>query len=565
MVTVTDDCGVRTDISGMKPRTYVGPPYAPGDSIPAGLKMILALIDGKHWPLQVAGDTGAGVGADDWGGVNITECDTVTPIDDGPIPDGPFPATPPVYPGVGITAYGCQLNCTYVISGSLGSSVIVGKIDGQWHILRVLGSSSTTPLFGPSNECRCCGNSLKDVKLRAKIVSVTPDGCGSYRACDEFLLDPVSTALGNNPMGLTLSCQSTEGSLLEDIEDWEAFAFGNQATIISITCCNPYETCTCELMIGSGVETCVCCGGSGSGSGSGSGADCRFEAVIEFTHEGCAYRVLIWAPPIIDPNDDPCTEFADEVIDEVIAEANGLPTLEAGTRVIIAKIPGGLAGRAALGGTDPVEWFIIRACIDSDCAFPCDVPPPQGPPCCGLLCSEMPNGLSATVEILETDCPCDTPASFAVSLIKEGIANRCEDAANTRWFAHDLTDVSPPEIGTCSSTLPDPPFYPTRIAIVNMLLTCGSSAADSTCGDGGSGSGSGSGSGALGPLMSLVVYYRDGANGDGAIATALATQNRRVSCCDPLYLEYEITIPICYVAGAGSVIANTRIRITISE
>jgi hypothetical protein len=562
----SDECGITTDRPGVPPVSFVGPPYLPGEIVPDGLHILLALIDGAQWPLQVAGDTGVGVNADAWGGIEITECDTITALDDGPIPNGVFPADPPIYPGVGITAYGCQMNCTYVISGSLGSSVIVGKIDNQWHILRVLGSASTTPMFGPSNECRCCGNSLKDVKLRARVYRVTPDNCGPYRACDEFRLDPLSTALGYNPMEISLTCQSSEGSLFEDVNDWTAYAFGNEVTVVSVTCCAPYDECedVCERLEYSGVEVCYCCGSDSSSASSSVSAsvsasvsdECRFEAVIEFTHDGCEYRILIWAPIIDD--DDPCTLFTDEYIEDVIAEANGLPQLVAGDRVIIARIPSGITGRQALNGADPVEWFIIRACTAKDCAFPCEGTPPQGPPCCGVLCSEMPNGLTATIEVISSAC---CSGSLSVAMTKEGIETQCDGASDTAWFVHDLTDPNPPEIVICTGVAPGFPPYPTKIAINNLELICGS--AENECAD--SMSTSASDDDIAGPLFSLWVSYYNQYVTPGAQSRTLATQDRTVSCCSPLYLEYEITIPVCFIAGAGVISATTTLRITITE
>jgi hypothetical protein len=549
-----DECDTRSDI-GTANSVHVGAPYMPGDAIPAGLKLLLALIDGSQWPLHVEGDTGVGVNADAWGGIKITECEYITKIDDGPVTDGQFPADPPIYPGVGITAYGCQLNCSYIISGSLGSSVIVGKIDGQWHILRVLGSASTIPLFGPSNDCRCCGNALKDVKLRAKVVYVSSQA-GDYRACDIFLLDPVSTSRGYNPLEITVSCNSTVDSVLENIADWEVRVLGDPVEITSLSCCAEFPT-DCTRVVYDPSERCECVGtGSGTGTGTGTAVVCRFELNIRFTHLGIEYYVLIYQD-VEDVDDDPCTEFADEYIEDVIAEAAGLPNLDPGDRVIMARIPGGLAGRTALDGVDPIEWFIIRACNSMDCAYPCDTPPPQGPPCCGVLCSEMPNGLTATVEILASDC---CAGSLAIPLTKEGVDTQCDGAADTTWFAHDLLDPTPPEIVICTGTSG---IYPTKVAINNLELICGS--AENECAGTGTGTGTGTAGDVLGPIFSLWVSYYGAYAVPATVSTTLATQNRTVSCCSPLYLEYEITIPVCFVAGAGVVNASTTLRITITE
>jgi hypothetical protein len=310
----------------------------------------------------------------------------------------------------------------------------------------------------------------------------------------------------------------------------------------------------------------LCCGSDSSSASESDSAsssvsasvsdECRFEAVIEFTHEGCAYRVLIWRPIIDD--DDPCTLFSDEYIEDVIAEANGLPQLIAGDRVIIAKIPATITGRQALDGVDPVEWFIIRACTSEDCAFPCDVPPPQGPPCCGVLCSEMANGLTATIEVVSSAC---CSGSLSVAMTKEGIETQCDGASDTAWFVHDLTDTTPPEIIICTGVAPGFPPYPTKIAITNLELICGS--AENLCAD--SMSTSASDDDVDGPLFSLWVSHYNSYIAVGDQSRVLATQDRSVSCCSPLYAEFEITIPVCFIAGAGVIVSSTTLRITITE
>jgi len=550
-----NDCEIQSDIGEPK-GTHVGAPYGLSDDVPPGLKLLLALIDNSHWPLHVEGDTGVGKESRVDEGATIP-CENITALDPGPIPDGVFPEGPNYsYPGVGITAYGCQMGCNYIIVGNLGASVIVGKIDGQWHILRVIASGSTTPLFGPSNECRCCGNALKDVKLRAKIFRVTPDGCGPYRACDEFRIDPLSTQLGHNPMQLSLKCESTPESILENLNDWSATAFGSSAVVKSIKCCNQYAETNCYRTVDEGFELCICEEIDPDGSGSGSGDYlCRFEMVIEFTHEGCEYTVLIYHD-IADIDDDPCVEFADEFIEDVVMEAPGLPYLEPGDRVIMAKIPGGLAGRTALNGIDPIEWFLIRACNVQDCANQCDEPsPPEISPCCGKPCDELPTTLSATIEVLSSDCPCPSGTSFGATLTRRGNPELdCSGAANIRWSVSPTSDSEPPEIVGCINNPGGVP--PTKIRLANLELKCADNTADA-CGDGASGS-------ALGPNMILEVFHFNSYAATTVGGSGLATQDRVVSCCSPFFVQYEITGNYCYGAGASTVTAPTTLRITIT-
>ena len=531
-----DDCGVTVERSGEPEVVLVGPPYRAaflGEPQPAiGLKMLLTMLDGTLWPLQNCGDHSVGTGAagNGWGLVDPRFA-TYAEIDAGPALGDAFPADPPTYPGVGITAYGCEIDCDYIITGDLGAEVIVGKIDGQWHILRVTGSASTIPLTGSHNECRCCGSSRKKRKMRAEILTVSAS-CSEYPVGTEFVLDPITSSDFYNPLRLSLSCRSTADSPLEDITDWTAYACGNEAEMVSLSCCAPVED-----------------------SGTSGADECRFEAVIRTTAvEGCSdcvYEILIYDEP-----GDPCVEFEDEEFGlPVVMEACGLPDLPVGTRVIMARIPRTAAGRDELSGEDPVEWFVVRACTEEVCADQCDPPPPQGPPCCGVLCSEMPNGLTATVEILASDC---CGGSLALGLTKEGAETECDSASDTKWFLYDLTSTTPPENIICSGTSSGSPAYPTKVAINNLELLCGS--AEDLCG-----SESGSGSPTEGPLFSLWVSYYETYSPTGAIGRVMATQNREVSCCSPLYLEFEITIPVCYIAGAGVIIASTTLKITITE
>lgn len=539
-----DDCAVRSDIAVTK-GVHVGAPYGVSEEVPAGLKLLLALIDGNHWPLHVEGDTGVGTGARVEEGATIpgASCNAqITALDAGPIPDEQFPDPFKYsYPGVGITAYGCQLNCNYIIVGNLGASVIVGKIDGQWHILRVIASASTTPLFGPSNDCRCCGDALKDVKLRARVQYVSAPG-GAYQVCDEFLLDPVSTELGYNPMQITLSCGSRPESVFEDLQDWEARAFGEVVEITELDCCGPYEN-----------E----CDESGSG-GSGSG-ECRFQAVIVFTHESIEYRILIYRD-LADP--DPCTEFEDVFIENVVAEAAGLPDLSPGDRVIMARIPGGLAGRTALDGTDPIEWFIIRACNSQDCANPCDAPPEFTSQCCGKLCSELPLSLSATIEVIDSECVCASGSTLSATLTRDAIdpGADCSVAANIIWVVTPTTVAEPPEIAGCIYD-PGGGIPPTKVRLANLELKCGDARVDA-CGDQ---FGASANSGAeLGPSVTLTVFGFSSYSATFVGNSTIATQDRAISCCSPFYLQYEVTGPYCYGAGASTVGATTTLRITIT-
>jgi len=535
-----DECGVNID-KGLPRALRVSAPYNVLDPPPAGLQMVLALLDGNYWPLQTAGDTGVGVNAELAEGGIGGECnETITARDPGPIPNGLFPDPPNYsYPNIGVTAYGCQLNCDYIIVGNLGANVIVGKIDGQWHILKVLSSATTTPMFGPDNDCRCCGNNLRGKKLRARIISVSPPG-GEYQTCVEFRIDPRSNELGYNPMGLTLSCGSRPESLLEDLQDWNARAFGEEAEVLEVQCCGEYE------------NECDDSGGSGSGN-----EPCRFQATIQFTHEGRVYQVLMY----VDPQDtDPCVRFEDEIAETVVAEAAGLPDLDPGDRVIMVKIPGGLAGREQLSGEDPVEWFIIRACNERDCANPCDEVPPIISQCCGKPCNELPNTLTATIEVIDSDCVCTSSAVLGATLVREGQENAdCSGAAEIIWVVAPTSNTTFDEIAGCINDPGGVP--PTKVRLANLQLKCGDARVDA-CGDQfGSSLNSGSD---LGPTMTLTVYGFGSYAATGVASTTIATQDRTISCCSPFFLQYEVTGPFCYGAGASTVGATTTLRITIT-
>lgn len=540
-----DQCEVRITPEIDPYVVQVGPPYNPtiiGEPLPPiGRKMLLAQIDGRRWPLHNCGDTSIGVNATPWGFMDELIND-YTLLNGDPVPE--YPLEPPSYPGVGVTAYGCELNCNYLITGPLGADVIIGKIDGQWHILRVTGSASTVPLTGPSNECRCCGSSRINRTMKAEIIAVVSGSECEYEVGTQFTLDPVTPDSETNPLGISISCQSTPESLLEDIDDWSAYACGVAAEVRSIDCCVPYAS-------GSGSGS----GASGSGSGSGS-ERCRFEAVIRTAIvEGCSscsYDILIW-----DEKRDPCVRFQDSNFGEpVLMEACGLSDLAPRTRVIMARIPGGIPGREALDGVDPIEWFVVRACTTDDCANPCDAPPPEGPLCCGEQCSELPDVLSVSLEMLSGDLNCVGSVGFTIEKWGGG-TSLCDGASDTRWSL-----ASPiPDHTLCPGVTTGPvegAEYPTWLDVEEAQLICGSGSAEDTCGSEGSGSGSGSGD-INGPPMSFTM------GGGLEVGTVSAVQNLVASCCNPFYLEYEITGQFGMVDGAGDTPAIVTLRVIITE
>lgn len=525
------DCGIELIDSAID-KLVVGPPYNQlrfgGPPASNGLKLLTALLDNQRVPLQVCGDHGVGDNAFASGFLDGDRF-RYTKIDNGPVPDSPVPATPPFYPGVGITAYGCILNCTYEITGDLGAEVIVGKIDGQWHILRVIGNANNGPIVFSNNDCRCCGYTSSVTKFKAKILEVSPDSCSGYQVDDEFDLNPVAEFCTNslsNPLRIRVSCHSTANSLFEDPADWSARVCDQVAEIVSVDCCAPIL-------------------GTGSGTGTGT-SECRLEIVIQTGSlpgcGNCSFKLLVWGV-----SGDPCVKFADTPIEEVTAEACGLTELKANDRVILVKIPGGVGNQVL--GEPPIEWFVVRACSSKSCDDPCDEETPVGPPCCGKLCSQMPNILNVTVEYISDSGPfpsinCTAPVSFQIAK-HGGLADQCDGAADTRWSL-----VAPIPDGTfCPGTTDQPPpdTYPTWLDIEAMVLRCDE--VFDICGTGT----------ADGPSFPLTM------SGGLEVGEVSATQNLAVSCCDPLYLEYMITGQFGMVAGAGEVNHTVTLKITITE
>jgi len=416
-------CGENEDVGGEiivgVEGAFTGVSINP-DVDPTGLMLLLSLIDGRYWPLHVCGDTGIGAQFNDirnlGGGVDTYE-EAIDPIDSP------------------IEAHGCVINCYYSITTDIQAQCIVGKIDGVWNILRVMGTSFPGGVTASHNSCRCCGLTPSNRKLYARILTVTPALCGEYRACDEFVLKGLDTACDpENPLRITAGCNSTVDSELANPEDWLITVCGVPVQrIVSLKCCVPFSECvefdTVILEEGAvDVESCVCITESGSSSDSASASDdlvlnscgsegrglCRLEIVIETGPiadcSDCEYTILIYSDPY---DSDPCVEMEDVIVDEVEAEACGLDNLTPCDRVIIAKVPYHIPG---LRGTEcgPVEWFIIRACTEDDCQDQCDPPPPPEGSCCGMTCDELPASLTATIEILDCACAC----SVAVSLPK---------------------------------------------------------------------------------------------------------------------------------------------------
>lgn len=514
-MTEPEACGVAITPDVIVDIVQVGPPYNPtllGEPLPPGdLKMLLVLLDQRRWPLHNCGDKGLGVNATPWGFAD-TDVNNYAAID-GPNPIPSYPLDPPTYPGVGITAYGCEIDCNYLITGPLGAEGIVGKIDGQWHILRVTGSANTAPLFGPSNECRCCGSSRKNRIMRATIIAVNGTGC-EYALHQEFVLDAITPNSTTNPMQISISCEPQPDSPLEEIDDWTAFACGIEAEITRLECCVPIDPEEPE-------------------------GECRFEAVIRTTEvEGCAtcgYDILIYDEP-----GDPCIRFEDEPFDApVVMEACGLLDLEPDTRVIMARIPGGLPGREALDGADPIEWFIVRACTPDECANPCDVDPPVGPLCCGKRCSEMPATVTVSITVLAGDFDCDPPAGVTLHRIAD-----CDPAIDTRW----TLPAAIPEQTLCPDVTPDPPNFPTWLDIKDMLLVCPVS--EELCGS-------------VDPPVDGPGFDLQLSGGlvDGLVS---ATIDLQASCCDPFYLEFTITGQFWMVAGAGVINHEVTLKLVVT-
>lgn len=478
-----------------------------------GRRLLMALLDSRHWPMHVCGDTNTG--AIDWDQAVDSPCghanEVITAIDDGPATDGTvggFTEENPNYPfpGVGITAHACQLGCSYQIVGDLGADVIVGKIDGQWNILKILCNATTQSVTEISNVCRCCGILSAGTKFEAIIKSIDPPGCGPYDVCQRFELDPASCV--GNPLNITVACSPEPESEFSDIDDWEVRVCGVVAENLALDCCANPNADVCDEP------------GSGSGSGSGSG-ECQFALSVQTgalaSCDGCDYEILIRT---IVPNDDPCAA-PDEDIEEVQAEACGLPDLDEGTRVILVKIPGGKtalfgsgSGCDAGSGSGLVEWFVIRACdLDADCENPCE--PPEVPSlCCDKQCEEHPAAVTATIETDGTVCSCHD----GLVLANTGRGSPCDLSADVRW-ALDVPEF-PGFIEKCENECPESGTGFAVFKFTDAVLICGSSA--NLC--------AGSGSGAA-PSFSLRVNAVDG------------VLNEDTACCDPLFLEFDFPSP----------------------
>jgi len=556
----------------------IGAPYREveeGLYAPDGLRMLMALIDGGPWPVNVCGDQGIGYKATHTGDFFG---DGTTVIDEGPFPGPPWPLDPTgayTYPGVGVTAFGCVLNCNYVIVGTLGADVIVGLIDGQYHILRVLHSASTTPLFGgPSNDCRCCGQLTAVVKRTATIIDYECEGnefggCTSlfYPLCTEFLLDPIEEVCNpgdQNPLGIRVRCVP-DGStkILERKEDWEVEVCNQVCEVISVTCAAPI--CDC-VVSGSGSGATADCIPTGSGSGSGSGSGGTTDSWIEIIARTpplpveCggrwSYTIRInIRNRITTPGVDACVEFDDvEYGEPVIMEACGIAGMEPGDRVIGAYLPGGRPGRDALGGADPVEYFAIRSCSARDCPFPCDgdTPTPYGPPCCGKYCSEHPDTLTMTIEVTSDGCPCADALVYTLGKdLNFPLVPSCGTEGGTvswtRYPANGVFDGFPKDVCAGAASDPPPGGYPTWIEFGDFQLICGTTFDEDD-----------------NPLPTFVLRIPQAGSYLGSDTYEVTCTPFPVSTCSPLYLEFDLTAPFCNALPAGVIDRDITMHITIS-
>jgi len=356
---------------------YTGKAFDP-EIDPTGLGLLLAKFDEGYWPIHVCGDTGVGA-----------------PFIDEDAKDGNVLTT---YENIGepVTAHGCLMGCDYRITVSLAAEVIVAKIDGQYHIIRVRHTSSTVPVFGSSSNCRCCGVVAQRTIFKYRILSVDPPNCGDYRACDEFTADPGEHCLptAGNPLSVVVGCLSDSESEFEDITDWTVTACGT-VTILSVECTAEVPNCAPAPSITEESEICDC------DTPTGVVEDVtRIEIYVTVTCDGCDYQLMIFTEV---ESAEPCA-LTDVPIAEVDIEACGLPNLNVGDRLIVAKV---VSPPHSPPFTCPkVKYYVVRACNINDCADPCDPPPPPVK-CCGLLCADLPT-LTATVEVANCWCACTT-------------------------------------------------------------------------------------------------------------------------------------------------------------
>lgn len=357
---------------------FTGKAFDP-ETDPTGLGMLLAKFDGGYWPIQVCGDSGVGapyLSEDAKNGNVLTTYQNF---------------------GAPVTAHGCLMKCDYKITVSLAAEVIVAKIDGRYNIIRVRHTSSTIPVFGSSSNCRCCGVVAQRTIFKYRILSVDPPNCGDYRACDEFTADPGENCLPTtgNPLSVVVGCLADTESVFEDITDWSISACG-AVTILSVECTADVPNCVPSPSITEESEICECT------TPSGTVADVtRIEIYATVTCNDCDYQLLIYTET---DRPEPCA-LTDVPIGTVDVEACGLPDLEVGDRLIVAKVP--VPPHSPPYTCPQVKYYVIRACNVKDCDDPCDPPPPPPVKCCGLLCTELP-ALTATVEVADCWCACTT-------------------------------------------------------------------------------------------------------------------------------------------------------------
>jgi hypothetical protein len=508
--------------------------------VPVGLKLIEAVLGGMPSPIALCGDRGIGEYALQGGVPEIVFDETA--VDRAP--DGTLTVyRPPPAVTSGVIAYGCDPNCSYLITGDLGADVIVWKDQAnQLQIIRVTARDPAVPLTGVSHACRCCGKYLPRTKLRAKILAIEPPG-GPYEVCDEFVVDPIIEGCDSaqNPLQISITCSPTPSSVLEDPADWTAFAGGMSATVLSIGCCTGPTGCSAGTSTATATAT--------STSDTGTSTACRFEAVIQSALiDGHSYTLLLWFDP-----ENPCESGPDiNIGDPVIAHACGFD-MDVGDRVIVLKIPAGFAP----DGCALVNWFVVRHCSTESCTDSCD-PEPVGPPCCGTLCSAMPDNLTLIIEAVGPNtCGCTEPV--VLNLVKSG-GTLCDSAADTKWVL-DPTLAGPPLGEICQGTLPDPPFFPIWLDITSVEVTCGT--VEASCAEhSGTGTGTGTSENSDGPVFNMNVYTTTG-GGPGVGGSYMPNQDRKVSCCDTLYAEFHQADGICMAAGAGIAPNPTALKYTI--
>ena len=433
-------------------------------------EVLLANIEGQQWPIHICGTTNTGWNFDGCGhgAFVLDECNVELT-------------------GERVIAQGCKLDCvSNLLDPSKSPVVLVGKIDGQWHIVSVLNASSfVRPDTYPDHcfEGLCCHEGL-DIRADISGGDAFDGESLILEARTGSLTWTGSLTIGDKTLTLQLGCQSVSG-----VWNYSVLCNNQSATL------NPPPVFDCDSTDG-GLPSFI-----------GSVSGCMSQFTITLTvldtsfinrctyHEGAGYL-----PGVLTG-------------DRVIAEACGLPDIKVGDLVIVAEVDTDGTGTGTGTGNDS-KYHIITACGETYNCGDCPPPPPPPTDCCGLNSVTGPTSLVGIATFSGSGAACQCPDELAV------VFELVVESDPPEWIQVGVAECQNPGSGAGSddASVLQP--------ILGLRITCGGETTATN---------TGTGTGASGRFF---------LTGPGCAPNEIGVESS-LAVCDPLYMEFNVEIESC--------------------